>query len=198
MYSTCFHRLGKILVWGGQGSRNIDFTIFPQFFGAFEEAGRLICHCSYEILGNLGGSGGRRSKNIDFHYFFIVFETRDVLLPPGDEKFSRWINSAAPSRSLKTQARFFDYTFLFELFFKSCDFGPSWGVAHGGDFLWWKIFADWKINYLLHSGVMSEVDRDGNIDFSWFGGGLRDGDVDFSMVFWSFLVCRRDGWRYRF
>ena len=45
---------------------------------------------------------------------------------------------------------------------------------------------------------MSEVDRDGNIDFSWFGGGLRDGDVDFSLVFWSFLVCRRDGWRYRF
>ena len=33
---------------------------------------------------------------------------------------------------------------------------------------------------------MSEVDRDGNIDFSWFGGGLRDGDVDFLFVFQGF------------
>ena len=193
-------------LWKGWGSKRSDFHCFQKVWGAFRVF--VVSNIFSEVL------EAEEAKISIFHCFFIVFETRDVLFPPGDEKFSRWINSAAPSRSLKTQARFFDYTFLFKLFFKSCDFGPSWGVAHGGDFLWWKIFADWKINYLFHCGVMSEF------DISWRG--LRNGDIDFPFVFEGFwgaggveilifhglegccgmemliFHCRMDGWRYRF
>ena len=158
-----------------------------------------IFHCFHNFFGSSGG--GQRSKNNDFSLFVIIFKTRDALFPPGDEKFSRWKNSAAPSRSLKTQAGFLDCTFLFKLFFKSCDFGPSWGVAHGGDFLWRKIFADWEINYLLHSGVMSEVDIYYGmlkwtylffIGFSRFLGRLRDGDISILTGFSRFLGWRGD------
>lgn len=117
-------------------------------------------------------SGGRRSKDIDFS---LLFQNSWRLISSGWWKIFAVDKFSSRLPESKNAGRIFDYTFLFKFFFKSCDFGPSWGIDSPRR--WFSVMKNFR--GLENRLEWREV-------AGWSGGGLRDGDVDFLFVFQGF------------